>query len=182
MRYIEIDQFQPPDGWQARADEALNTLREEIAQTEAAALAAGQDASAARRAAIGTGLKIKAREDLWRELSPTLSLLGQSKCWYSESRNATSDKNIDHFRPKGRVEEDPAHEGYWWLAFNWQNYRYASQWCNQRRNDKVNKTSGGKGDHFPLIDGALGLTEKVTTSSKKKSSSSILWIPKTGSF
>lgn len=61
-----------------------------------------------------------------------------------------ADKNIDHFRPKNRVAEDVSHEGYWWLAFKWRNYRFASQWCNQRRNDKINKTSGGKGDHFPL--------------------------------
>jgi len=48
------------------------------------------------------------------------------------------------------VEEDPTHEGYWWLAFAPRNFRYASQWCNQRRVDRVHATSGGKSDHFPL--------------------------------
>ncbi len=155
MRYIEVDNFQPPNGWQARADQALNSLRDEIAQAEAAAVAAGENISAARKTAIGMGVRVKAREDLWRELAPLLAALGNNKCWYSESRNPASDKNVDHFRPKARVEEDDTHEGYWWLAFRWQNYRYASQWCNQRRNDKVNGTSGGKGDHFPLAAGSF---------------------------
>jgi hypothetical protein len=49
------------------------------------------------------------------------------------------------------VEEDPHHEGYWWLAFMPQNFRYTSQWCNQRRVDAAHGTSGGKSDHFPLL-------------------------------
>ena len=155
MRYIDIDQIQLPDGWQERADATLSGLRIEIAEAEAAAVAAGRDGLAARRAAIRNGLRTNARQGIWRELSPELAELGNGKCWYSESRNPASDKNVDHFRPKGRVEEDDTHEGYWWLAFRWQNYRYASQWCNQRRNDRVNGTSGGKGDHFPLRPGSI---------------------------
>jgi hypothetical protein len=155
MRYVDISELQVPANWQARADQALNGLRDEIAQADAAALAAGQDRTAARKAAIRAGLAIQARSDLWRELGPELKKLGDGKCWYSESRNPTADKNVDHFRPKAKVVEDDAHEGYWWLAFRWQNYRYASQWCNQHRNDKINNTSGGKADHFPLRPGSL---------------------------
>lgn len=40
---------------------------------------------------------------------------------------------------------------YWWLAFSRSNFRYASQWCNQRRVDDEYGTSGGKADHFPLL-------------------------------
>jgi uncharacterized protein (TIGR02646 family) len=158
MRYIDIDQLQLPDGWQARADAALNALRAEIQQAEANARAAGQNPtgiSKARKAAITAGLKTVARQQVWRELAPRLSALSKGKCWYSESRNPTADKDVDHFRPKNRVDEDPDHEGYWWRAFDSKNYRYSSQWCNQRRNDKVNKTSGGKWDHFPLCQGSF---------------------------
>ncbi len=158
MRYIDIDQLQLPDGWQARSDAALNALRTEIQKAEGAALAAGKNAeeiSKARKTAITTGLKIVARQHIWRDLAPRLSALSKGKCWYSESRNPTADKDVDHFRPKNRVDEDPDHEGYWWRAFDWRNYRYSCQWCNQRRNDKVNNTSGGKWDHFPLLKGSF---------------------------
>lgn len=157
MRYIDIDQLERPVGWQARADAALNALRTEIQQAEANARAAGKDAAgiaAARKAAITSGLKQAARQRVWRDLAPHLSALSKGKCWYSESRNPTADKDVDHFRPKNRVDEDPDHEGYWWRAFDWRNYRYSSQWCNQRRNDKRNGTSGGKWDHFPLCNGS----------------------------
>ena len=40
-------------------------------------------------------------------MSAALAQLSNSKCWYSESQNPTSDKNVDHFRPKGSVVEDP---------------------------------------------------------------------------
>lgn len=155
MRYVDIELLELPAGWQARADNALNELRNEIAAAEANALAAGGDPAAARKAAITAGLKVDARKEIWRELDTPLAALRKGKCWYSESRNPTADKNVDHFRPKNRVDEDPSHEGYWWLAFHWRNYRYASQWCNQRRINDVNGTSGGKWDHFPLCQGSV---------------------------
>jgi uncharacterized protein (TIGR02646 family) len=155
MRFIDIEQLELPDGWQARADEALNQLRAEIAEADAAALAAGEDPAAGRRRAITAGVNVPARARLWRNLSPQLAKLSKRKCWYSESCNPTADKNVDHFRPKSRVEEDHTHEGYWWLAFTWRNYRYSSQWCNQRRVDDVNGTEGGKWDHFPVRSGGF---------------------------
>lgn len=149
MRFVDIDKLVPPAGWQARAQQALDDLRGEIHNAEAAALAAGADPIAARKAAISAGLDLPARKKLWRDLDPHLKALTKGKCWYSESKNPTADKNVDHFRPKNRVAEDGAHEGYWWLAFSPRNYRYSSQWCNQRRVDGK-ETSGGKWDHFPI--------------------------------
>jgi uncharacterized protein (TIGR02646 family) len=154
MRYVDIDILTLPNGWQTRADNALNNLRREVAEAEATAVATGEDAAAARKAAIVAGLSIHARMQIWRDLTASLAALTNGKCWYSESRNPTADKNVDHFRPKSHVDEDPNHEGYWWLAFQWRNYRYASQWCNQRRVDEAHGTSGGKWDHFPLCPGS----------------------------
>jgi hypothetical protein len=151
MRFVDMGPVQFPDGWQGRADQALNDLRREIAQADAAARAVGGDPAAARKAAITAGLNRPARQKIWRDLGPQLSALSKGKCWYSESLNPTSDKNVDHFRPKLRVEEEPTHEGYWWLAFVSRNFRYASQWCNQRRVDGEHGTAGGKADHFPLL-------------------------------
>jgi uncharacterized protein (TIGR02646 family) len=155
MRFVDIEQVSVPDGWQVRADRALNELRNEIRNAEALACAAGKDPASARKLAITKGLNKPARQRLWRDLAPCLAKLTHGKCWYSESKNPTADKNVDHFRPKNRVDEDAEHEGYWWLAFTFRNYRYSSQWCNQRRVDDNHGTSGGKCDHFPLLPGAF---------------------------
>jgi len=153
MRWVDIDELEFPDGWQRRADDALHQLRKEIENAAQAAQSAGEDIAAARRKAITEGLKKPARQKVWRDLANPLSVLRKGKCWYSESKNSGSDKDVDHFRPKNRVAEDPAHEGYWWLAFQWNNYRYSCQWCNQRRVD--DGTDGGKGDQFPLAPGSF---------------------------
>ena len=155
MRFVDIELLELPKGWQARADRALNELRAEIAQAEAVALVAGRDPSAARKSAITAGLGMAARQNIWRDLNTKLAELKHGQCWYSESSNPTADNNVDHFRPKNRVAEDPTHEGYWWLAFAWRNFRYSSQWCNQRRVDDVHGTDGGKWDHFPLCAGGF---------------------------
>jgi uncharacterized protein (TIGR02646 family) len=160
MRFIDIDLLEFPEGWHGRADKARDDLRNEVAQAEAKAVAAGEDPAAARKAAIAAGLNVAARKAIWRELNPRLAVLKNGKCWYSESRNPTADKNVDHFRPKSRVEGLPNHEGYWWLAFTWRNYRYSSQWCNQRRVDDINGTAGGKWDQFPLCPGSFRATQE----------------------
>jgi hypothetical protein len=59
------------------------------------------------------------------------------------------------------VAEDATHEGYWWLAFRWQNFRLSSQWCNQRRNDKINKTSGGQSGSLPSSSAKLGARQEA---------------------
>jgi uncharacterized protein (TIGR02646 family) len=150
MRWVDIDQLEFPDGWQQRSDKALNELRNEVNNAELEAQRIGANIQSARKKAISGGLDKSNRKQIWRELAPNLEILQNGKCWYSESKNSGSDKDIDHFRPKNRVNEDPDHEGYWWLAFDWRNYRYSCQWCNQRRNDVANATDGGKWDHFPI--------------------------------
>ena len=159
MRWVDIDQLELPDGWQARADKALNELRCEIQTAEHTAHLAGDDIVIARKKAITEGLDKSSRQKIWRDLNSCLASLRKGKCWYSESKNSGSNKDVDHFRPKKEVAEDPSHEGYWWLAFDWHNYRYSCQLCNQRRNprrvDAANNTDGGKCEHFPLSSGSF---------------------------
>jgi len=157
MRWVDIDKLEIPDGWQARADNALDNLREEIHKASQDATSNGGDVFAARKKVILEELDKKSRTKLWRELAPKLAELHNGKCWYSESLNPGSNKDVDHFRPKKRVAEDLSHEGYWWLAFDWHNYRYSCQWCNQRRK---NSTDGGKCDHFP-VSGLFRATQEL---------------------
>lgn len=80
------------------------------------------------------------------------------KCAYCESvYNASSDGDVEHFRPKGRVEEKvPPTPGYYWLANDWDNLMLACQHCNQRRKHEKKgdiasrPKSWGKMDQFPL--------------------------------
>jgi hypothetical protein len=152
MRYVDIDELDFSPEWELRAQKALDELRKEIENAELAAQLLGEDVALARKKAIQDGLNKTSRQKIWKDkdLSDNLGKLTEYKCWYSESKNPGSDKDVDHFRPKGSVAEDPTHEGYWWLAFDWKNYRYSCQWCNQRRVDAIHSTDGGKWDHFPL--------------------------------
>jgi uncharacterized protein (TIGR02646 family) len=61
---------------------------------------------------------------------------------------ATKGLDIDHFRPKGPIRDDPDHVGYWWLAYDCGNYFLACGECNRNR----------KSTRFPLAQGALRTT------------------------
>src|SRR5579864_5223803 len=56
----------------------------------------------------------------------------------------TNGLDVDHFRPKGAIDDDDAHGGYWWLAYECSNYFLGCTVCNRIRK----KTS------FPLLPGA----------------------------
>lgn len=95
-------------------------------------------------------LRSKAATDIWRSFYNRLPEGFTKKCWYCEAEEIRSDMPVDHFRPKGKVEESVHHDGYWWLAFDWENYRCACTFCNSKRN--LEETQGGKGCHFPIFN------------------------------
>lgn len=95
------------------------------------------------------------------EVRAALEKLFSDKCAYCESEaTASHDWNVEHYRPKGKVEERPDHPGYYWLAYEWANLHLSCQLCNQLRRDRRSwddPTLGptlGKADHFPLGDEA----------------------------
>jgi uncharacterized protein (TIGR02646 family) len=81
---------------------------------------------------------IEANQKLWRELEPWLRQLSHGKCWYSEARDCATYWHVDHFRPKNEVKDlnGMAYEGYWWLAFDWRNYRLAGNALNVPKSTK----------------------------------------------
>jgi uncharacterized protein (TIGR02646 family) len=95
---------------------------------------------------------INAKSELWRELKPVLKCVATNKCWYCESKQIRSDNAVDHYRPKNNINGCTKIKGYWWLAFDWQNYRFSCTYCNSRRIDELGGTEGGKHDEFPLWD------------------------------
>lgn len=63
-----------------------------------------------------------------------LEALFHGKCAYCESDyRGQAPVDIEHFRPKGGVEDDPDHWGYWWLAGDWSNLLPSCIDCNRRR-------------------------------------------------
>lgn len=133
MRYIDPQTVSQnlPNGWDQKAKRAAEAVAAEQPENRAA--------------------KVNSRSDVWGALKDTLRKASHSKCWYCESIDIRSDNAVDHFRPKNAVAECPGHEGYWWLAFNWDNYRFCCTYCNSHHAAGM---GGGKATHFPLRDEA----------------------------
>ena len=134
MRFINPESVKAkiPADWHEKA---------KTATAEIAKLADGDRAKA-----------INAKDELWRDLKSALKIVASNKCWYCESKQIRSDNAVDHYRPKNNIAGCTKIKGYWWLAFQWQNYRFSCTYCNSRRIDEEGGTAGGKHDHFPLWD------------------------------
>ena len=155
MRYIDKDDIKEvlPDDWDDIAHEALEYVKGKV--NDAVSQARTEDRSLEEINEIAKKARtnaINARSRLWKNAGVCLGKIMHDKCWYCEAREVRSDMPVDHYRPKGSVAECPDHPGYWWLAFSLENYRYCFTFCNSRRVDVEHKTSGGKQDHFPIIE------------------------------
>lgn len=118
----------PPKGWVDDAEKATAALRAAANENDRKAI-------------------IDKNEGLWRDDRIRNWLLEQfaNKCWYTEAYESVSAIHVDHYRPKGRAKDLGGNEceGYWWLAFDWENYRICGQLINVK-----------KLDLFPIIEGA----------------------------
>lgn len=128
MRHIDLSKLTFPDGWKDKAIDAKKDSKNNISE-------------------------INKRSNIWSAIKFNLEKLSYNKCWYCECEQIRSDNAVDHFRPKGRVSNtEPKHTGYTWLAFDYENYRYACTYCNSKRKNSDTDETEGKGDDFPLID------------------------------
>jgi hypothetical protein len=136
VRFINLEQLRPavdaliPDLRQA-AEEVLN------------------EQDPARRAAL-----IEKYRSRWVAFRAPFDAFSYGKCWYVECKNPGTDDDIDHFRPKGGIYEDDDHPGYYWLAFEWTNLRLSCHRANRLRINPDTAETGGKADHFPLVNPA----------------------------
>lgn len=105
--------------------------------------------------AANPSAEIKAIGNKWSSLKRTFVAEFGAKCWYTESPQIGTDFDVDHYWPKGRVKDADGvivkhgaqqHPGYWWKAFDINNYRYSCIFANRARDD------GGKVDYFPIVD------------------------------
>lgn len=110
------------------------------------------------------------------EVKAALERLFRGKCAYCETfYSSTQPMDVEHFRPKGAVEGDDTHPGYWWIAMAWDNLLPSCIDCNRKRNQvtpkgdvsqvqlleetlKFSRSSSvgtGKKDSFPLAEGGV---------------------------
>ena len=146
MIFIDLENFSPSDDW---SYEAWQLTKELIV-----------------KATLEDKFKfIEDNKAFWGKLKSELPF--SMKCWYSESRESVSVYEIEHFRPtkavcrsssvfkilkpvREAVRKDWLKEtkykgiGYWWLAFDYLNYRN----CGKKINMK-------KGIRFPLIENSF---------------------------
>jgi hypothetical protein len=92
---------------------------------------------------------------IWTKHKAEFTKLSHNKCWFTEAYATVSDFQIEHFRPKKRVQltikKDKYIEarttsdgnGYWWLSYELENFRLAGGKPNQY-----------KGSYFPLESGS----------------------------
>ncbi len=72
-------------------------------------------------------------------------------CCFCEYPEQEYKSPVEHFRPKTLADHGQGAgpvEGYWWLAYSWQNLTFACQTCNEKYKDI----------HFPLAAGSTPLT------------------------
>lgn len=99
---------------------------------------------------------IEKKGHVWRAFGRHLAKMSYGKCWYSESNDPQSFFDVDHFRPKKAAKRADATEddGYPWLAFSVENFRYSAGRSNRLSTDEATEETVGKGSWFPLLDGS----------------------------
>jgi hypothetical protein len=116
VRYIPLRDKKPDDDWIAKAQELTAELK------------ATSD-PVARDEIIDNHAK------LWGQLKQWLLELSHGKCWYSEAKDCFSHWDVEHYRPKKNAKDldGTIHDAYWWLAFDWRNYRICGNVGNRTK-------------------------------------------------
>ncbi|MEP1094040.1 MAG: hypothetical protein ABJG78_02960 [Cyclobacteriaceae bacterium] len=94
----------------------------------------------------------------WTKLYSAMSDMSGGKCWYTESKENSSEWNVDHYRPKAKSIDEEGKiilsEGYWWRSYDWKNYRLSGTLTNLLRKGRFDEgeETFGKGNFFPIQD------------------------------
>lgn len=117
MNFIDISKLSIPEVWNNRSNE----LTEELIGNEGSTKA--------------LFTLIDKNDKHWGKVKNELKIISYGKCWFSESREVYSHYHIEHFRPKKRVInfDKSKRLGYWWLAFNYLNYRLCGSVGNSKK-------------------------------------------------
>jgi hypothetical protein len=124
MRFIPLHENMPPQKW-----------------LDLAARAEAEIEIEAKNGREARNIKIDKKAKVWGALKPWLLQLSYGKCWFSEARECFEDWDVEHYRPKKNAKDLDGNDrdGYWWLSFDWKNYRISGR-----------RTNSKKGTFFPV--------------------------------
>lgn len=124
MKYIPLRDHKPDQVWLKKSEDLLELLK--AAQTPEE-----------RNEIIDKNGKV------WGELKEWLLGMSSGRCWFSGVEDCFSHWDVEHYRPKKSAKDIDGldKDGYWWLAFDWQNFRICGTVGNRK-----------KGTFFPLRD------------------------------
>ena len=130
MIFIDMEGKKPDEAWIKKSDELTKEL---IRLHQARDLAARNKL-------------IDDNSAHWGQIKGWLASLSHGKCWFSEAKEIYSHLDVEHFRPKKEAKniDGAVRDGYWWLAFDYHNYRLCGNVGNRK-----------KGGWFPLQDGSI---------------------------
>lgn len=92
--------------------------------------------------------------DTYRVVKDELWRMQYMKCCYCEHKSKQMYNDVEHFRPKTRADRSPGSttlEGYWWLAWSWENLLFACSTCNRTE----------KNARFPLASADVLIPEEA---------------------
>ncbi len=133
----------------AAAQKYLDSIGLDVVRLEAYEFQDWLDKATVARGAALTGYPAARKDgksyefdsDLWAQLKEHLQDLFQGRCAYCEAWfQSVSFGDVEHYRPKAGVTDDPNHPGYYWLAYDPDNYLPACSQCNTK----------GKKNYFPI--------------------------------
>jgi hypothetical protein len=135
MRHIDLESHKPDPAWLKKSDELTQQLIDLHERGEIEARNKLIDDNSAH----------------WGKIKIWLLELSDKKCWFSEARDLYSHMDVEHFRPKLQAKEldGTKRDGYWWLAFDYRNFRACGNVGNRK-----------KGGWFPLKSGSIISTHK----------------------
>ncbi|MBW8050571.1 MAG: hypothetical protein FVQ77_09570 [Cytophagales bacterium] len=117
---------QPSTLGESKVSDALQSLRDKVNR--------GEKPSSSKPNDFPSYWLPEARKTLWEHQN--------KKCCFCErEREEKRESDLEHYRPKAKVNDEPKHNGYWWLAYNWENYLFSCKPCNETY----------KGNQFPLM-------------------------------
>ena len=130
VKYIDLENETPDPEWLRKSDELTRRLIE---------LHEAGDIPARNKL-----IDDNARH--WGQIKNWLLRLSHHKCWFSEAKEIYSHLDVEHFRPKKEAKDlnGNTRDGYWWLAFDYRNYRICGNVGNRK-----------KGGWFPLQENSL---------------------------
>lgn len=131
MRHIPFDPQRPPPA------DVVTRAADVARELDAAADKAARDAIIDRKSSV------------YRDFRDWLFQLGDQKCWFTEADDKASHMEVEHFRPKkiAKSLDGQERDGYWWIAFDWHNFRLCGNIPNRK-----------KGGYFPLRAGCTCAT------------------------